>query len=104
MPLRLTQAQAVAALEASGQADRADMVASMTLTPGQGVDFAALARVLAIVTIVYVVSSILSWMQNYLMAGVTQRTKPACQACQCAVCKADEPVKLPPVTAQCLKP
>ena len=36
--------------------------------------------------------------------GTTQRTKPACQACQCAACKADEPVKLPPVTAQCLKP
>ncbi|PLP17757.1 hypothetical protein CWM88_32135, partial [Klebsiella pneumoniae] len=35
--------------------------------------------------------------------GTTQRTKPACQACQCAACKADEPVKLPPVTAQCLK-
>ena len=36
--------------------------------------------------------------------GTTQRTQPACQACQCAACKADEPVKLPPVTAQCLKP
>ncbi|CAM8225668.1 MULTISPECIES: DUF3131 domain-containing protein [Enterobacter] len=36
--------------------------------------------------------------------GITQRTKPACQACQCASCSADEPVKLPPVTAQCLKP
>lgn len=36
--------------------------------------------------------------------GVTLRTKPACQACQCASCSADEPVKLPPVTAQCLKP
>ncbi len=74
LPAGLTQAQAVAALEASGQSDRADMVASMTLTPGEGVDFTALARILAIVTVVYVVSSILSWMQNYLMAGVTQRT------------------------------
>ena len=74
LPAGMTQAEAVAALEASGESDRADMVASMTLTPGEGVDFAALARILAIVTIVYVLSSVLSWGQNYLMAGVTQRT------------------------------
>jgi len=36
--------------------------------------------------------------------GTTLRTRPACQACQCAACNTDEPVKLPPVTAQCLKP
>ncbi|MGS7256676.1 DUF3131 domain-containing protein [Enterobacter hormaechei] len=36
--------------------------------------------------------------------GTTLRTKPACQACQCATCNTDEPVKLPPVTAQCLRP
>jgi ATP-binding cassette subfamily B protein len=74
LPAGMTQDQAVAALNASGQTDRAGMVAAMTLTPGAGVDFAALARVLAIVTIVYVLSSVLSWGQNYLMAGVTQRT------------------------------
>ncbi len=74
LPAGMTQDQAVAALNATGQTDRADMVAAMTLTPGEGVDFAALARILAIVTIVYVLSSVLSWGQNYLMAGVTQRT------------------------------
>ncbi len=74
LPPGVTQDQAVGALRASGQVDQADMVASMTLTPGQGVDFTALARVLAIVTLVYVLSSLLSWGQNYLMAGVTQRT------------------------------
>ena len=74
LPAGVTQDEAVAALRASGESDQADMVASMTLTPGEGVDFTALARVLAIVTIVYVLSSILSWGQNYLMAGVTQRT------------------------------
>jgi ATP-binding cassette subfamily B protein len=74
LPAGMTQDQAVAALNASGQTDRAGMVAAMTLTPGEGVDFAALARILAIVTIVYVLSSVLSWGQNYLMAGVTQRT------------------------------
>ncbi len=42
-----------------------------------------------------------SWCEQ---TGTAQRTKPACQACQCASCKTDEPIKLPPVTAQCLKP
>ena len=74
LPAGLTQDQAVAALDAAGQTDQADMVASMTLTPGQGVDFTALARILALVVVVYVLSSVLSWAQNYLMAGVTQRT------------------------------
>ena len=74
IPSGMTQDQAVAALEASGQSDQADMLAAMTVTPGQGVDFAALARILALVVVVYVLSSVLSWAQNYIMAGVTQRT------------------------------
>ncbi len=74
LPSGVTQAQAVAALEAQGKTDQAQMVASMTITPGAGVDFTALAQILALVVIVYVFSSFLSWAQNYLMAGVTQRT------------------------------
>ncbi len=74
LPPGATQAQTVADLQAAGQSDQAQMVASMTLTPGEGVDFTALARVLALATLVYVLSSLLSWAQNYLMAGVTQRT------------------------------
>jgi len=35
--------------------------------------------------------------------GTALRTKSSCQACQCASCNADEPVKLPPVAASCLK-
>ena len=74
IPAGMTQDQAVAALEASGQSDQADMLAAMTVTPGQGVDFTALAQILALVVVVYVLSSVLSWAQNYIMAGVTQRT------------------------------
>ncbi len=74
LPAGLTQAQAVAGLQAQGNTDQAQMVASMTITPGAGVDFTALARVLALAVVVYVLSSVLSWAQNYLMAGVTQRT------------------------------
>lgn len=70
----VTQEQAVEALRASGQTTQADMLAAMNVTPGQGVDFSALGRVILIVAAVYVLSSVFSWGQNYLMAGVTQRT------------------------------
>lgn len=74
LPAGVTQEQAVAGLRASGQEDLASMVAAMNLTPGQGVDFSELARWLALAIVVYVIGSLLSWVQNYLMAGVTQRT------------------------------
>lgn len=73
-PIGITQAQAVASLQAEGKTDQAQMVASMTLTPGLGVDFTALAQLLSLIVVIYVFSSLLSWAQNYLMAGVTQRT------------------------------
>lgn len=74
LPPGATQAQAVEALRISGETNQAQMIASMTLTPGAGVDFTSLARVLSIVTIIYVLSALLGWAQNYLMTGVTQRT------------------------------
>lgn len=74
IPAGVTQEQAVEALRVAGELDRAQMIASMNLTPGQGVDFTALARTLAVVTVVYVLGSLLGWLQNYIMAGVTQRT------------------------------
>ena len=74
LPAGVTQEQAVTLLESQGKSDQAQMVSAMTLDPGAGVDFSALARLLAVIVIVYVLSSILGWAQNYLMAGVTQRT------------------------------
>lgn len=73
LPPGMTQQQAVAALRAAGQNMQADMLSAMTLTPGSGVDFTALAQVLSLAVLVYFASSVLSWWQNYLMAGVTQR-------------------------------
>ncbi|MBI1352179.1 MAG: ATP-binding cassette domain-containing protein [Actinomycetales bacterium] len=74
IPAGVTQQQAEAALRAQGQNSQADLLASMTVSPGAGVDFTQLSRVLALVIVVYVASSVLSWAQNYLMAGVTNRT------------------------------
>ena len=44
------------------------------VVPGQGVDFHAIAKIIAVVTALYLFSSLFSWIQGYLMAGVTNRT------------------------------
>jgi ATP-binding cassette subfamily B protein len=74
LPAGVTQEQAVAGLRAQGQNQLADMLSSMHLTPGQGVDFGDLGQVLLLLAGVYLLSSVFSWGQAYIMAGVTQRT------------------------------
>ena len=69
-----TQEQIVAGLRAQGKDQLADMLATMHLTPGQGVDFGALGGVVLLLIGLYIVSSIFAWLQGYIMAGVTQRT------------------------------
>jgi ATP-binding cassette subfamily B protein len=61
-------------LRASGQDDLAAMLSSMEVVPGEGIDFPLLARILSLVTVIYLLSSVFSWGQAYIMAGVTQRT------------------------------
>ncbi len=74
IPIGMTQDQAIEAMQASGDDSQAAMVGAMTLNPGAGVDFGELARIISLVAVVYFVSAVLSWAQNALMAGVTQRT------------------------------
>jgi ATP-binding cassette subfamily B multidrug efflux pump len=74
IPAGLTKEQAVAALNAAGQTQQAQMLASMNVTPGSGIDFTALRNTLLFVAVIYVFSSVFSWAQAYVMAGVSQRT------------------------------
>jgi ATP-binding cassette, subfamily B, multidrug efflux pump len=74
LPSGVTTEQVVAGLRASGQDQLAGMLSTMTLTPGQGIDFAALARMLLVLVGVYLLSSLFAWLQAYIMTGVTQRT------------------------------
>jgi ATP-binding cassette subfamily B protein len=74
LPPGVSKDQAVASLQEQGQDDLAAMLASMDVVPGQGVDYTALGRLLTVVTVIYLLSSLFSWVQAYLMAGVTQRT------------------------------
>ncbi len=74
LPAGITQEQAIAGLKAQGQDQLATMLSSMTLTPGEGIDFAAVGRTLALVALVYLLSALFAWLQQYLMANVAQHT------------------------------
>ncbi len=73
LPVGVSQQQVIDGLRQSGQNQLADMLSTMHLTPGVGIDFGALEGVVVLLIGLYIVSSIFAWMQGYLMAGVTQR-------------------------------
>ena len=74
LPAGMTKAQAIDAARAAGQARIADLLSGIDLVPGQGVDFSALGKVLIIVLILYGVSSLLGFLQGYLLNDVVQNT------------------------------
>ncbi len=74
LPAGVTQDQAIAGLRAAGKTQLADMLSSMTLTPGKGVDFKAVGSLLILLGSVYLLSALFSWAQGYIMAGVAQKT------------------------------
>ncbi|MET0932801.1 MAG: ABC transporter ATP-binding protein [Mycetocola sp.] len=74
LPAGATQEQIVAGLRADGQDQQADMLANMTLTPGSGIDFEALSRVLLLVLAIYALAFVFGWVQALVLNGVVQRT------------------------------
>ncbi len=74
LPLGLTRSQAVALLRAHGRGQIAQMLSTMPLTPGVGVDLPRLGSTLALAAVAYLVGSALTYGQGYLMAGVAQRS------------------------------
>ncbi|WP_426322195.1 ABC transporter ATP-binding protein [Microbacterium sp. E-13] len=73
-PAGTTKEQVVAGLEAQGQQDLANMVSAMEhFVPGAGVDFLALSRVLLIVLALYFASSLLLWLQGYVINVIMVR-------------------------------
>ncbi len=74
LPPGVMKEQAIAVLRAQGHGQIADMLAGTNVVPGVGIDFAALAQILAVAAAVYALGSLFAWAQGYLMAGVAQRT------------------------------
>ncbi|MFW0772914.1 ABC transporter ATP-binding protein [Paenarthrobacter nitroguajacolicus] len=74
LPAGASKAEVIAGLRASGEDSKADMLSAMTLTPGVGIDFGALASLLLWALALYVLASAFGWMQAYVLNGVVQRT------------------------------
>jgi ATP-binding cassette subfamily B protein len=74
LPAGQTKAQAVAGLRAQGKNTLADVVNKSGVIPGKGIDFAAVAHWIFLAIGLYIISSLFLWLQQYLMAGVTQKT------------------------------
>jgi len=74
LPAGSTKAEVIAGLREAGENQQADLLSGMTLTPGTGIDFSALGSILIGVLLLYVFSSLFSWLQSYLLNGVVQRT------------------------------
>src|SRR5690606_8185218 len=73
-PAGITREEAIAGARAAGQGQIADMLMGVDLVPGQGVDFGAVGEVLLIVMLIYVGSSLLQYLQGYLLNDVVQST------------------------------
>ena len=74
LPAGVTKAQVVAGLRAQGKSLQADMFSRMDIHPGTGVDFSAIGRILLGLVALYLLAGLFGWLQQYLMAGVAQRT------------------------------
>ncbi|MFB8371286.1 ABC transporter ATP-binding protein [Pseudarthrobacter sp. NPDC055928] len=74
LPAGVSKAELIAQLRAAGENQRADMLTPMALTPGEGIDFAALSSVLLWALVLYVLASAFMWVQAYVLNGVVQRT------------------------------
>lgn len=74
LPAGVTKAEAVAGLRARGQGTLADVLQKSDVVPGKGIDFTAISHWIFLALALYAISSLFLWLQQYLMAGVTQKT------------------------------
>jgi ATP-binding cassette subfamily B protein len=74
LPAGITKAQAVAQARARGDNTFADMLSRMNVTPGRGVDFAAVGNTLLLALALYVIAAGLIWGQARLLNVIVQRT------------------------------
>ncbi|WP_314317576.1 ABC transporter ATP-binding protein [Actinomyces oris] len=71
LPAGTTKAQAVEALRARGMDDFATMLSAMDVVPGAGIDYTHLGRILMVVLGLYVGSSLLNWLEGWLINRIT---------------------------------
>ena len=74
LPAGATKAQVIGGLKAQGKTTQADMLSAMNIVPGKGVDFTAIGKILLGLVLIYLLAALFGWAQQYLMAGIAQRT------------------------------
>ncbi|WP_101830561.1 ABC transporter ATP-binding protein [Frankia canadensis] len=73
LPAGQSKAEAVASLRASGHGTQADLLASLDVTPGRGMDFDAIGRVLLLVVVIYAAAGLCGVIQARLTNLAIQR-------------------------------
>ena len=74
IPAGTTTTEAVQQLRASGNGNQADILATMHVVAGQGIDFGAVGGVLLLALVVYAAASVFSLLQGRLVTTVVQRS------------------------------
>ena len=73
MPSGISKEQAIEAARAQGQDKFADMLASVDLVPGQGIDFTKLGHYLLIVLAMYLASVVFMWLEGRILNSLVMR-------------------------------
>jgi ATP-binding cassette, subfamily B, multidrug efflux pump len=73
LPAGASKAQIIASLRAKGQTTQADMLRTIQLTPGHGINFDSLGRTLGLVALIYLVALALGIGQGRMTATIVQR-------------------------------
>jgi ATP-binding cassette, subfamily B, multidrug efflux pump len=74
VPAGGTKEQAVEAARAAGHDNIADMLARIDFVPGVGIGFDRLGRILMLAVALFIGSSLLMWLQGYLLNDVVQHS------------------------------
>jgi len=74
LPAGMTREQVIDMARARGDQQIADLLSGVDMVPGQGIDFPRLGGVLLLVLGLYAASSLLRFVQGYLLTGVVQNT------------------------------
>lgn len=74
LPAGMSKQQAIEAARAAGNGTYADMLSGMDVVPGAGVDFAAVARTLALAMGLYLLGAVMIGTQARLLNVILQRT------------------------------
>jgi ATP-binding cassette subfamily B multidrug efflux pump len=74
LPTGASKAEVIAGLRAAGNTAQADLLSGMDLTPGVGIDFSAISRILLLLLAFYLLAAVFGYLQGLVLNGVVQRT------------------------------